>query len=207
LLLSEKGITEKKIKKSLGFSSNDFLICSFGFVVYTKKIDSVIKNLKEFLQTRKNAKYLIVGELEGQYGEKIKKMIHDDNLSDQVIVTGFIEDSKYKKYLDACDVCISLRTKTRAGTAASVNHSLGAGIPTIISDIEPFREFPDDVVFKVKSEDETNLGKIVQKLYDNPNLVDEISKKAKKFAEEKLSKDACVQKYVSIVQQTLKNHD
>ena len=193
------------VKTELGFSNDDFLVCSFGFVVTTKKIDSIIKNIKKFLDSKPNTKYVIVGELDNQYGEVVKKVIKDQNLSDKVKLTGFVDSSEYTKYLASCDVCISLREKTRAGTSASINHSLGAGIPTIISDVEPFNEFPDEVALKINPSDEKKLSDILEKLYENNDYRNELGKKAKEYAEKNISKDACVEKYVSIIQKTLKS--
>jgi glycosyltransferase involved in cell wall biosynthesis len=190
-------------KTQLGFSKDDFLVCSFGFVVTTKKIDSIIKNIKKFLDVNPNAKYVIVGELDNNYGEIVKQAITNLNLSEKIIITGFIDETLYKKYLAACDVCISLREKTRAGTSASINHSLGIGIPTIISDVEPFNEFPNDVVLKIKPSDEQNLSKILDELYKNSDIRHMLGKKAKEFVEKNLSKDVCVEKYISILQKTL----
>jgi len=197
------GKQDKKIQ--LGFSRDNFLVCSFGFVVTTKKIDSIIKNLKKFLDANPNAKYIIVGELDNHYGEIVKQAINNHDLSDKVIITGFVDESLYQKYLAACDVCISLREKTRAGTSASINHSLGAGIPTIISDVEPFNEFPDDIVLKIKPSDEKNLHKILDELYNNHDLRKTLGKKAKEHIEKNLSKDNCVEKYVSILQKIQKS--
>lgn len=194
-----------KDKKSLGFSKNDFLICSFGFVVSTKKIDSVIRNLKPFLEDNPNCKYVIVGEANDPYGQSVKGMIDDLGLAKNVIITGFLDDFTYQKYLNVCDLCISLRTNARGGTSAAVNHALGAGIPTIISDEGPFSEFKDDIVIKIKPNEEKNFSKIVEALYKDPQRLKIIGEKARKFAQDNLSKDLCVEKYVMAVGKTIKH--
>ena len=186
------------IKNQLAFSDDEFLICSFGFVVETKKIDVVIKNIANFLKSH-NAKYLIVGEMDPNYGAKINKIIKEMKLEEKILITNFIDEKKYHHYMQICDLCISLRTKTRAGTSASINHSLGAGIPTIISDVEPFNEFPDDVVIKIKPTEEKNLEKILSNLYDSKTKLSELGKKGQIYAKNFLSKDACVEKYVKIL--------
>ncbi|MGB6463779.1 MAG: glycosyltransferase [Nitrosotalea sp.] len=192
-----------KDKADLGFSKNDFLICSFGFVISTKKIDSIIKNLKSFLEQNQDCRYVIVGEATDVYGQLVKKTIDDLGLNKNVIITGYIDDVTYKKYLNACDVCISLRTNARAGTAASVNHSLGAGLPTMISDEGPFSEFHDDVVIKVKPNEEKNLGKIIGDLYRDQKKLIALGEKAREFAQENLSKDLCVEKYVMAIEKAI----
>lgn len=198
---------KSEIKKSLGFSKDDFLICSFGFVANTKKIDSVMRNIKDFLKNTPNAKYVLVGDsgARGPYGESIIKMVKDLGLTEQVHFTNFIEDKEYRKYLDICDVCISLRTNTRAGTSASVSHALGAGIPTIISNEGPFASFPDDVSIKIKPGEERNISEILSNLYNNPEKRKWYSENAQKFAQEYLSRDICVQKYLEAVENAMQN--
>ena len=190
-------------KQILGFEPNSFLICSFGFVAATKKIDSIIKNISNFLKTHKNSKYVLVGEAENIYGRSIKKLVNNLGLQDMVVFTEFINNEEYKQYLDACDVCISLRTDARAGTSASINHAMGAGIPTIISDDEPFSSFPDNVVIKIKNNDEKNLDSILETLYCNPSKMKKLGIMAQEYCENFLSKDSCVEKYVSIVDKVL----
>lgn len=198
-----KEINDKlKIKQQLGFSENEFLICSFGFVVETKKIDLIIKNIANFLKTH-DAKYVIVGEMDPNIGDKINKIISDLKLEEKVIVTNFLDEKKYFDYIQICDLNISLRTKTRAGTSASINHSLGAGIPTITSDVEPFNEFPDDVVLKIKPDKEKNLDKILTNLYDSRTSLSELGIRGKNYAKKFLSKDECVEKYVKIIENSL----
>jgi glycosyltransferase involved in cell wall biosynthesis len=200
-------IDKLKDKVSLGLSKDDFLICSFGFVVSTKKIDSIIKNLKTFLQNNPKCKYIIVGEAPDTYGNIVKNLIKELGLCDKVIFTDFVDDATYKKYLGICDVCISLRTNTRAGTSASINHALGAGLPTIISDEGPFSGFPDDVVIKVKPAEEKNLSKIIDDLYKNTAKLSDLGDKARTFAENNLSKDSCVEKYVIAVNKLLEKNE
>jgi len=192
-----------KIKQSLGFSKDSFLICSFGFIAPTKKIDSIIRNISNFLKSNKNASYVLVGEADNTYGKSIKDLVTEMQLQDKVIFTEFINDENYKKYLDACDVCISLRTDTRAGTSASINHALGSGLPTIISDEGPFSEFPDAVVMKIKPNEEKKLGAMIESLYSNPEKSRNLGIAAKKYAMENISKDSCVEKYVKIVDKQL----
>ncbi|MDE2589368.1 MAG: glycosyltransferase, partial [Patescibacteria group bacterium] len=191
-------------KKILGFSKNDFLVCSFGFVVSTKKIDSIVKNLKNFLLENENCKYVIVGDVSDPYGQTVQKLVKDLNLSNKVIFTGFVDETTYKKYLSACDVCISLRTNARAGTSASVNHALGAGLPTIISDEGPFSEFQDDVVIKLKPSEEKHLSEVLEDLYKDSQKLQNLAEKARKFAQENLSIDLCIEKYVRAVHKSLK---
>jgi len=191
--------SNKKIedKTSLGFSKNDFIICSFGFVVSTKKIDSILKNAKTFLLKNENSKLVIVGDLEDQHGEVVKNLSKKLKINDQVIFTNHLSESEYNKYLDICDVCIQLRKNFRGGGSLTINQALGAGLPTIISDEGSFKEYPDHVVIKVKPNDETKLSEILEDLYQNPQKRIDLAENAKNFAVTALSIDFCAESYVA----------
>lgn len=196
-----------EIKEKLGFAKNDFLICSFGFVAPTKKIDSVLKNIANFLKKTHNAIYVLVGESDNTYGQTIKKLVYDLHIENKVVFTEFIDETKYMMYIDACDVCISLRKDARAGTSAAVNHALGAGLPTIISDEDLFFDFPNDVVIKLLPKNEDQLSNILEKLYNDPKSCQILSEKSKKFIQDNLSIDSCVEKYVSIINNKILHTD
>jgi len=190
-------------KTKLGFSKDDFIICSFGFVVSTKKIDSILKNSHKFLKKHANAKLAIVGDLEDQYGEIVKKLSKDLGIEDKVIFTDHISEEGYGQYLDICDVCIQLRKNFRGGGSLTVNQALGAGLTTIISDEGPFKEYPDHTVIKLNPSDEKNLSDILENLYENPQKRIDIAENAKNFAITALLVDYCAQKYSQELEKTL----
>ncbi len=191
----------KQVKEKLGFANDDFVICSFGFVVSTKKIDSIIENLKSFLENTKNAKYVIVGDTSDPYGQSLHKLVKDLNLEKSIIFTDYVNENVYQNYIQICDVCISLRTNARAGTSASINHAIGAGIPTIISDDDSFKDYSDEILIKVKPKEEKNLGNLVKDLMENDSKLMEYSTNSQNFAVNNFSIDSCANKYVNIIKE------
>jgi len=190
-----------QVKEKLGFTSDDFIICSFGFVVTTKKIHSVIENLKSFLENTKNAKYVIVGDTSDPYGQSLHKLVKELHLENRVIFTDYVDENTYQNYLQICDLCISLRINARAGTSASINHAIGAGIPTIISDDDSFRDYSDEILIKVKPDEEKTLGSIVKELKENDAKRMEYSKNSQNFAIKNFSIESCANKYINIVKE------
>jgi len=195
----------KNQKDDLGFSQEQFLICTFGFVVKTKKLDSILENIKPFLE-KTNSKFVVVGDLEDAYSKHIQKLVNDLNLSKSVIFTGYASEIDYIRYMKNCDVAIQLRSNIRGGGSGSVSRAVGAGIPTIISDLEPFEIFPDDIVIKIKPEDEKSLSKILDELYQNPEKRTQMGKKARKFIEDNLSVESCAKQYISVFN-TIQNNE
>ena len=190
-------------KTKLGFSSDQFLICTFGFVVPTKKIETILKQIKSELSKKPNWKYVIVGDIEDRYAQIIKKMVDSYKISKNVVFTGFIDDKIYSDFLKACDIAIQLRKDIRGGGSGTISRALGAGIPTIISDMGPFSEFPDEVVIKLKPKNEAELGTILNDYYENSKKRENLGKKAKDFAISNLSCTTCAEMYANEIHEII----
>jgi len=52
--------------------------------------------------------------------------------------------------MSACDICFNLRYPTHGESSASLHRMLGLGKPVIVSGIGAFDEYPDDIVLKVR---------------------------------------------------------
>lgn len=187
-----------KTREELGFSKGDFLIGTFGIVGSSKHLDLVLKNLKKFLTSSKNSKFLIVGHMDDMWTQKISQVIKELNLQDKVVIVGFVDFELYKKYLSIVDISINLRYPTRGETSSTVFDLLRLGIPTIVSNIGPMSELPNDCVIKINEGDENTLEKIVNDLKNNPNLRTNLSQNAILFSSAgKL--DSCALQYANAI--------
>ncbi len=181
--LREIGVNIDKIvsKRKLGFSQQDFLICSFGYIGFIKFSSEI---LEAFLNSNiinvNNVKLVFVGENPGgAYGNEILNKIQKNNLENKTIITGFVDDETFKDYLSACDIAIQLRTMSRGETSRAVLDTLAYGIPTIVNAHGSMTDLPDDVVYKLdekfKIED---LIKALENLYFNEEKRNILSKNA-----------------------------
>jgi len=195
LLISDK----TKTRRELGFSENEFLIGSFGIVGSTKRLDIILKNLKNFLQQHKNSRYIIAGYMDDVWKSKISKIIRELKLEDKVTTVGFVDFELYKKYLSIVDVCINLRYPTRGETSSSMFDLLRAGIPTIVSNEGPLGELPDDCVIKVNANDEKRLEEILSNLENSPQLRENLSNNAQLFSSKEGNLDRCTLQYDSAI--------
>lgn len=148
-------IEEKlEIKKELNFQKDDFIIVSFGFLAETKLNHLIIEAYRMLLDEINNnkIKLVFVGALpDTSYKELLKRLI-DENSLKSITITGFIDDNDYDKYMKIADIAIQLRCKTRGETSRAVLDCLSNGIPTIINNYATFKDYNNDIVYKLSEQ-------------------------------------------------------
>ena len=70
-------------------------------------------------------------------------------LRGNVIFTGYQSEIDYFTAIAAADVVINLRNPSMGEGSLTLMHALAAGKPTIVSDANQYREFPDKVCWKL----------------------------------------------------------
>jgi glycosyltransferase involved in cell wall biosynthesis len=80
------------------------------------------------------------------------KFIDENNLRDRVSFTGWLTGQPYEDILASASCGVILRRPpTNWETSAGLFDLLSFGIPTVISDIDTFREIPNHIVKKCSS--------------------------------------------------------
>lgn len=183
-ILDDFELNKIEAKKKLNMNEETFVFGSFGYATRAKRIIETLEALGMYrVKVNKNFKYFIVGKVDGiDVESKIKELKLDDN----VVVTGFTELDEFKNYMCACDVCINLRFPTHGESSASLHRMLGMGKPVIVSNVGSFEEYPDDIVMKVRCDDNEvfDIYELLCTLTSNKALLAERSKRAFEFAKE-----------------------
>jgi glycosyltransferase involved in cell wall biosynthesis len=99
--------TEKdpNLARKYNILKDDQVILFAGTLFYFSGLDILINFLIDHPNEQKNKKFLIVGH--GEQYQFLKKMIKENNLSDVVVLTGFINYIELPKYINLADVCIN----------------------------------------------------------------------------------------------------
>ncbi|MCR6513734.1 glycosyltransferase [Clostridium sp. LY3-2] len=161
--INDTGISE--IRERLN-SKECILISFFGFINELKGIETLISSISELIKKGENIKLLILGELnlENEYHKKVLSLIENNNIKDNVIVTGFVESiHEVSDYLKSSDMSI---LPFRDGVSER-NGSFLAAYSQDIPIITTSNELQDfDGVFYVKPGDSKG---IVNKYYEVKN--------------------------------------
>ncbi len=129
------------------FGQNPFVIASFGHVNPYKRVEQVLRMLRNLRRAGINAHYIIVGSVSPNFA--LAALVRRTGTADCVHVTGYVSAPDFNAYVAAADVCINLRHPTAGETSASLLRLLAAGKPTAISASGSFLEIPADCAMHI----------------------------------------------------------
>lgn len=168
------------IRSELGFQLDDFVLVSFGHIVWTKWGDRLLEAFLNSKLSEHSKVYLIfAGALaEDDFGVSLRKTIQEAGLGSRIQITGYLSDRDYHKYLQIANLALQLRTKSRGGTPKGVLDCLAYGVPVIVNNDASYTDYPDDIVIKLETE--PNVVSITNKLEELFQAQDRLSSYAKK---------------------------
>jgi glycosyltransferase involved in cell wall biosynthesis len=144
------------------------LIASFGFASQAKRSELLVDVMKGLPQ----ADLALVGPSGESFLEDLRTAAQAQGTADQVTVTGKVTASEYQDWLAKTTVAVQLRLFSNGESSASVGENLAAGIPTVVTDIGTFSDYPDDTVVKLsKNLSSEELATVLNELLaDEPRL-------------------------------------
>ena len=152
---------KKKAKRELGIDENIFMISSFGFVNPFKRISRFLMALYRTLKNHPNVRFYCVGEILGNKKPYLEMIIKRYKLTENVFFTDYVDMETFYKYIIATDLCINLRYPSFGETSATLLRVLSYGVPSLVSNINQYKEIPDDCCWKVNV-DENEIEELIQ---------------------------------------------
>jgi len=126
-------LTKEKSRDILGLPQNSKFILFFGSLVEYKGPDILLKAFKLVKKAVPSVKLIFAGR--GHMDNQLKVTAKQMNISDDVIFTGFVEDSEKPLYYKAADI-FCLPSTTLAESFGIVNlEAMAAGIPIVSSNL------------------------------------------------------------------------
>ena len=123
------------------------VVGSFGFLNANKRIPQLLEAFGVLRARHPRARLLLVGP--EAPGLELERRVAALGLDDAVERHGYVDEERFWSLLAACDVCVSLRWPTMGETSAGAIRVLSVAKPLVVSDVDAFRELPDDVAVKV----------------------------------------------------------
>lgn len=156
------------------------LISSFGFVSPAKRSETVLHALPEV----PGAHLALVGHSGEEFLTALRREARRTGLAERVTITGKIDDSTYRRWLERTSIAVQLRLFSNGESSASVAETLAAGIPTVVSDVGTFAEYPDDVVVKVPLDiSTTELARVLRELVADVDRRESLARAGLAYAE------------------------
>ena len=121
------------------------LVASFGFASLAKCSDVVVDAAADL----PDVEFVLVGHSGEDFLTELRERAVELGVGDRVQLTGKVDADRYEDWLARTSIAVQLRLHSNGESSASVAETLAAGIPTVVSDLGTFSEYPDDVVVKV----------------------------------------------------------
>ena len=195
----------QKMKEKINYSDSDFIIGMFGFINKNKRYEILVKAFKKL--NNKNAKLVFFGkDPNGELASLLKK----EKIENKAVIMGYMDDDEYMAGLKMTDIVVNLRYPTMGESSATLCEALTMGKPTIVTGINQYLEFPDDVCWKLpcnpeKEEKEVfTLYRMLEELTASKDLRDAMGENAREYAKNVLSSKRIAEKYYHVIKQTIK---
>lgn len=136
-------------KKELNLEKNSPIIGCFGFMNPNKRIDKILEAIKELAKDFPKIKLVLAGEIDENFRSNIKGFAEKNSICTNVLITDYVSDELYHKYLACVDVVLALRFPTMGETSKTVIDAMAYGKPVIVSNNGSYKELPDTCCWKV----------------------------------------------------------
>ena len=140
-----------ELRKSLNLE-NKFVFLCFGIIDSSKLIYEIINAFIFNYLNDKEHILLIIGHQIND--ERVIEFMQKDKYRNILLKIGLPKSDLYH-HINASDVCLNLRSGTRGETSSSLMRVMSCGIPVVVSDTGSFSELPDNIVYKICANPDT----------------------------------------------------
>lgn len=193
-----------EVRATLGVPEDAVVFGVFGLVTPAKRVDVALGAYAEVRRSRPNVRFLVVGEVPEWYD--LWGRLPDGELGDHVHRTGYVGKEDLVAYIEAVDVCLSLRWPTMGETSATLLRAMAAGRPSIVSDVGSFAELPETCCRKVPVGDDEReaLVATMLELVDAPEERQALGERAEEYARTHHDVKRAAQAYATFIRECLR---
>lgn len=191
---------------------NRKLLMTFGFVGRNKGIETVINALPNIIDKHPEVLYVVLGKTHPnvlrhageEYRNYLQKLIKTKGLEDHVLLLNkFIDEEELFRYLSACDIYITPYLSEAQITSGTLTYAMGSGCAVVSTPYWHAAELLANNRGKLFDfKDPEGLAKVLNDLFDNPEELKEIQKKAVKYGKT-ITWPKIGQKYCELAQQEI----
>ena len=157
--------TRSSIRRRIGWSPRDIVICSFGFVSDDKAPDEIIWALRLLLDWGVSARLVFCGFAHPGTAERLRKLAGDIGVLDRLqLFDTVVSESDYVSHLVATDLAVQLRTYFMGGLSGGLGDCIAAAVPTVAN--EHLAEAMEAPSYVVRTSDHLSPVLIAEALLD-----------------------------------------
>lgn len=177
-------------------------ISSFGLITPDKAIERILRALAA-LRDRFDFQYTLVGSA-ANFPE-LPQLIRRFGLQKNLTLTGYVSLEEFQQRILETDIAINLRERPVGATSGSLCRLMAAAVPTIVSNVGAFAEFPDDAVVKINHDQfgDALLQAYLSKLMEDRALRTRIGRSARAYVLAEHNIETSAAKYAAFVREVI----
>lgn len=188
------------LRKSLGFTAEDYVVIYSGRIVPEKGVKELIEGVMSIQNSK--IKLVIAGGIRSALGgvsdyyKDVMEMINKSN--ERIKYIGYIDNNQMYKYYQAANIQVVPSVWEEVAGLVTIEGML-SGIPLIVTNSGGMIEYvADDSVIKVERGKNlsANIADAIMHLYNNPEEAIERGKKEKDYAMKMFSKKEYYRQYL-----------
>ncbi|ABK14857.1 glycosyltransferase [Methanothrix thermoacetophila] len=190
-------------RKKLGVPQDAFLVCSFGLIAPTKNNHRLLNAwIKSSLSRDRHCQLVFVGENHGgEYGQSLLKTIKESGVQDRVHITGWVDRETFRSYLEAADVAVQLRTRSRGETSGTILDCMSYGLPLIVNAHGSSAELPDDAVYMLPDDfRDEELVEALELLWRDAERRESLGRRAREVISANHAPSRCAKQYCEAIE-------
>jgi glycosyltransferase involved in cell wall biosynthesis len=143
------------------------LVVTLGREEDVKQRETIVDAIAILNRTRP-VRLAVVGEIRPDHRARLHRRIDLHRLGGFVEVTGFVDDRRYRRWVDRAVCAVQLREHSKGEGSAAVADALAAGMP-VITNIASCLEMPEETVQPVgAAADAPTIAREVERVLDDP---------------------------------------
>ena len=177
-------------RRKVGIRDDHFVLVCLGFVNLNKLPHLQIEVVQRLQKEGYPVQLIFAGEPAPELKDLVTA-VADGEFRETVTFTGYQSERDYFAAIAAADVVINLRNPSMGEGSLTLMHALAAGKPTIVSDINQYREFPDKVCWKLAHDQNESelLFEYLRTLLSEPQVRAAMSANAAEYVKNVLAMD------------------
>ncbi|HWB83061.1 MAG TPA: glycosyltransferase family 4 protein [Bryobacteraceae bacterium] len=177
-------------------SADDFVLASISTLSRSKRLDVVLRALRDLKREVPRLKYVVAGG--GNLGDDARRLIRDLGLEETVVLTGWISNEDYRGLIALADVIVDLRYPSGAETSASLTRAIAIGKPLILSEQGSFLEMPEAFSWKIPvGQEQVSLAPAVRRLAQDCDLRSRMANASREYFVANLQLSQAAQSYAA----------
>ena len=190
-----------RIRERFGLSRDALVVAAFGFVSETKMTVEALDAFRAVASADESAVFLFAGE-ETDHGDA-RRHAAELGLNSRVRFLGRQLERDFCDVIAATDVGVNLRRPpTNGETSAALLQLLASGVPTLVTDVATFSDYPDATVRKVRwdAEGPAELRRAMLELSSDPSVRERIGRTAREYAAQRHDWSNVAQLYAEVIE-------